>query len=193
MSDRAETSQTGAPDDAVAGTSQKHTRRERAADPLLAAVRAGQMSLEEAESAWCDQSWMPPDGVIEAFIGPKIRIRMSPATRRRTMIRGTLRSQDGRTVAYVPDNPNGRRREDRVLLDQVASLVGISAVIPRSGRPRTGIGFQAARWIHSQPEADRAIAVERAAVMIGWAVDSMSRCYRRYVEWLVADPTSRHG
>lgn len=129
--------------------------------------------------AWEADGWQLPDGVQAAFGGP--RSLTVHATGRRKPITGTLRRVAGDGIAYAPDNRNGRRHEDRALLDRVAEVVGLGSVIPPNGRPAgRGLTADLVPFVDSRPEGvSFNEAIRRAAEALGSAEDSTLRQYRR--------------
>ena len=149
------------------------------AQQLAATVRAGALSRDEAFAAWCASGWQPPAGVTAGSFDGRGRWRLVAVGRRKPVV--GMPTRDERGWYYGPANKNSRRQEDAELLDGVASVVGMSARVPRNGRPRRGTGENAARFVESEVDGgvQKAKAVQAAYEHYDWDTQSIERHLRR--------------
>jgi len=149
------------------------------AQALAAAVLDGTLTFDEASDAWCASGWQPPHGLIGGAFDERGRWLLRATGRRKPVVGNPRRDEQG--WFYAPANTNARRREDAALLNGVASAVGMTARIPRNGRPRRGRGEAAARYVEREVSngVPRPKAVQAAYEEFGWHTESIERHLRR--------------
>jgi hypothetical protein len=138
--------------------------------------------------AWEADSWCLPVGVRKVSGRPD-RLTLQVEGRKVPVV-GLLKQDDHGQLSFVPQS-RARREADRVLLDAVAELVGLTATIPRAGRPRGGgIEERTAQWVANRPE-DMPLGerVRQAAAARQCDAATVLREYRR---WRRDQSTAEH-
>ena len=160
----------------------------------MALGKTSHNSTQSNAEDWEASGYQLPQGVKAATWGPRCLELHVEGRRKKAVdgrpsflgtgvVHGCFEHHQNDGIVMVPENRNGKRKEDAELLNAVGSLMGIPSWIPGSGRRSKGISWKvplAVEYLRTEEGCSLSEAARLVAKKAFWSPWSVETEYYRW-------------